>query len=181
MPDRVDTSESEITKSEDSEMVDTDDTDDDSSGATSRTSLVQVRILNGQANWVRWYPLFKADARADDTFELFAGTEVVLVKPTRTRYIEQVTIVEGGDGADASTTLVKTVRTIGPEVARQDLDYKRAIDEYKLDQHDYEQFRLRHSVADESGEVLANMCGTAYTLTIRPLNADLLLLSNIFL
>lgn len=38
-------------------------------------------VLTGIDNWNDWYPDFKADARADDTWSLFDGTEKISPKP----------------------------------------------------------------------------------------------------
>ncbi|KAK5722059.1 hypothetical protein LTR17_014460 [Elasticomyces elasticus] len=102
------------------------------------TSSTPDQSLTGQGNWIRWFPSFKADARADDVWELFSGDEPLLKKPARSDYIQtvrqQLTPPLEAEAAKKAT---------GPEIARQDFKYKQSVEEYKLDLHDYEQQRER--------------------------------------
>lgn len=101
------------------------------------------RVLTGQSNWIRWYPGFKADARADDTWSLLDGSESIITKPQRAAYLQSAVAASNAtpepakDNDDTANTL--PAKATGPEVARYDLFYKQSLDLYCLDLHDYEQ------------------------------------------
>ena len=97
--------------------------------AQDSTSGSADRILTGQSNWIRWYPGIKADARADDTWALLAGTEVILVKPLRADYVTR----------REAPVVVTAEKVTGPETARQDFEYRQNREWYQMDLHDYEQ------------------------------------------
>jgi hypothetical protein len=124
-------------------MTDTQVTNNNNSGTD--------RALTGQSNWIRWFPGFKADARADDTWMLFAGTEAILPKPLRKDYLSRSATTNAapsaaGDDTASVTSSASTItpppavdpKATGPEVARQDFMYKQNLDLYKMDLHDFE-------------------------------------------
>lgn len=91
------------------------------------------RVLHGQGNWLRWYPGFKADARADDTWSLFDGTEDILSKPVRSEYLDKVG--EPQPGTDGKVS--------GVEIQRREFTYNKAKDDFRMDERDYEKQRER--------------------------------------
>lgn len=54
--------------------------------ATSRPNY----ILTGIENWNNWFPDFKSDARANDTWSLFDGTEKIRPKPDEDQFRERL-------------------------------------------------------------------------------------------
>lgn len=111
------------------------------------------RVLTGQSNWIRWYPGFKADARADDTWSLLDGSESIITKPQRAAYLQSAVAASNATPAhakdnddtasQATTSNTLPAKATGPEVARYDFFHKQSLDLYRLDLHDYEQQHKR--------------------------------------
>jgi len=94
-------------------------------------------ILNGQSNWVRWFPGLRADARANKTWALFEGTEQILKKPIRSEYVTRPVLA-----SDPITRQEKTPQAELEELVvreAQHRDFKQGIEWYKLDLYEYEE------------------------------------------
>lgn len=93
------------------------------------TSKRADQVLTGQANWIRWFPGFKADARVDDTWVHFDGTEAILTKPVRVTYISNPC---------TNTDVEAQEKMTGAAFARQNLVYEQSVEEYKMNLYKYE-------------------------------------------
>lgn len=121
---------------------------------STATAAQGTLVLTGQGNWIRWYPAFRASARATDVWELFTGQETILPKPDRKAYTAAFTaagpqVEDGDDNESLTSAAVAAKKATGVEVARRDFAYKQAVDDYKFDLHDYEQQREKIRRANE--------------------------------
>lgn len=102
--------------------------------ATSRPNY----ILTGIDNWKHWFSDFKADARANDTWSLFDGTEAVHEKPGEDAFMT-TSLVEAPTNTAPSLPYISVIKQPGPEVTHHDLAWTRELKVFRMQQHRYEQ------------------------------------------
>jgi hypothetical protein len=100
--------------------------------------------LRGQDDFIRWYTTFRAASKTQDTWELFDGSEAILLKPDRSLYVVAPSGTPVADTASVVTdATASTTKATGVEVARRDFDYKQGLDMYKEDKDEYTEQRKR--------------------------------------
>lgn len=117
------------------------------------TTYDDDRILTGQANWLRWYLQFEHNAYTEGLETLFDGTEVMLTRPVRDKYINQTFTATNDNDSDnditASTASGSTTGVLPNdlEAQRRDFAYKIQLDLYHDDLAEFEkqQDRLRRA------------------------------------